>query len=172
MSTALIDTKNTEVTKTRKKTGHPGRRNVIPLEVLIDMHVKQKMGVSEIAKVLNVSHVTVSNRLNKEGINLLSIFKENKKNILLLEQKKLLESISEEQRKKASYRDKMVSLGILEDKISGRHGDVNINLQVNLIEQIYDSRFKPRPQDVVKDAVIENVANQATTEVIDITEEK
>lgn len=170
----MTDTPNKTIvtTSTGNRIGNPGKGKEIPLELLVDMHIRQKMNVTEIARALNIHHTTVSKRLKRTGISTLDLFKANKKNILIKHQKDILDSVSSRDLKRAGLRDKYVAVGVLEDKIEGRTGELSFNLQINLIEQIYDSRFKARPLDMGSEPPIETVANQATTEVPDNEGEK
>ena len=93
-------------------------RKGIPIESIIALRRKQ-LSMSQIAKILGCSKPNIVMRLKKIGCELdrLDNFKEVKADLLELELKRNIESITHTDRKKAGYRDKVISAGILIDKI-------------------------------------------------------
>jgi len=100
----------------KRKPGKPYKQDIIPLAILIDMHVRQKMPIMLIAKTLNISHSNVCDRLRKAGIQALEAFRMHRADILALEQQRILSHITDADIKRAGIKDKAVSIGILYDK--------------------------------------------------------
>lgn len=145
----------------RRPRGKPPAHLIIPIDVLVDMFVRQKMGITEIAEKLNITRQTVSDRLQRHGISYLGIFKENRKDIFALMQRNLMNSITDSEIKKMPVRDRIVSTGILYDK---EHGNpVTHSIDVTGISRQLDELKAKRdllakqlerlgePQDVVID---------------------
>lgn len=72
----------------------------------------------EIGKVVGRHHATVSRALKRYGIESKSVkdFRDNRANVLAGYQDRILRAIDDESLKKASLKDKVVSVGILYDK--------------------------------------------------------
>ena len=86
--------------------------------------------MSQIAKILGCSKPNIVMRLKKIGyeVDSLNNFKEAKADILELELKRNIQSITDADRKKASYYNKVVSIGILIDKIQLLTGKATSNI--------------------------------------------
>ncbi len=163
MSKAL-QIESTKTTPTKNKVGHPGKRNIIPIELLVDMYVRKKMNVTEIAKALNLTHGTVSLRLSNAGVPSLDQFKANRSDIIALKQANILNSFNEIDIKKMQPRDKIVSFGILYDKERLERGlsTSNVSMFSHIIESNAaswgpqdtdnDSKQLPDPDDNIKQA--------------------
>lgn len=92
------------------------RQKNIPIETLIDLAETKKLSHSQIGKIIGCSAPNVTQRLQRAGITTLGNYKSNRADVIALVGKQILSSISDEDIKKASLNQKVVSYGILYDK--------------------------------------------------------
>jgi hypothetical protein len=92
------------------------RQKNIPIETLIDLAETKKLSHSQISKIIGCSAPNVTQRLQRAGITTLGNYKSNRADVIALVGKQILSSISDEDIKKASLNQKVVSYGILYDK--------------------------------------------------------
>ncbi len=148
----------------KKKAGHPGKQNIVPIEMLVDMYVKKKMNVTQIAQALNLSVGTVSLRLSNTGITTLDQFKKSRSDIMALKQANILQSFDSADIKKMQPRDKIVSFGILYDKERLERGfsTSNISMFSHIIEA---NAASWSTQDVVPEPIDNNDDKQESNEI-------
>lgn len=108
LRTALDGTKN-------KKYGYP---KSVPIELLLTLR-KKKLPIKAIARICKRSPSTIRERLKKAGaheINFIDEWKKNRADILALQQRRILNSITDKDLMDASLREKSMSFGIMYDK--------------------------------------------------------
>ena len=89
----------------------------IPVEKIIELR-KRHLSCSEIAKLLGCSKANIVQRIRKisNEIELTNHYINNRSTVFAFHQRKIMESITEADRKKAGLRDKVISVGVLFDK--------------------------------------------------------
>jgi len=89
----------------------------IPIEAIIELRQKN-LTVNQIAKILGCDHSNIVRRLQSisNEIDLTHSYKKNRADILAFHQRRIIQSITPADLKKAGLRDKIISAGVLYDK--------------------------------------------------------
>lgn len=103
------------------------RQKHIPIETLIDLAETKKLSHAQIAKITGCSAANVTQRLQRAGVTTLGNYKQNRADILAVAGKQILASITDEDIKKATLNQKVVSYGILYDKERLERGESTSN---------------------------------------------
>ena len=113
-----------DITKEIKNLpGIPKQRSKnIPIETLINLKIKKDLSCAQIGKIVGCCSQNVSQRLRAEGIRTLGAYRENKDYIFEHLQRKIINSIDENDIKKAPFGSRITASAILEDKIRDLRG--------------------------------------------------
>jgi len=122
----------------------------IPIERIIELR-KKHLSCAEIAKILGCSKPNIVQRLHKisEELDLTDHYVNNRSKILAFQQRRIIQSITDADLKKAGLRDKVISTGILFDKERLEEGkSTSIVFYADLIKakQIVDQEIQEAEQ--------------------------
>lgn len=190
-TTAALPISDSNLRELADKGVDTSRRNKnIGIDTLIVL-ANKGYSYAEIANIVGCSPQNVRNRLLAYDYEGLKVFRENKDSVFERIQRELAASLNAEDIKNMAPRDRIMGIGILEDKIRlirGQATDITVN--VDAVKAIQERRAELerrireltggiRPQDIVVDAEIgENVrdnvtcADSAETKLIENTAER
>jgi len=120
-----------EQAKNEDLTSKPGPKG-IPIATIIDYIENRNLSLTETAKLLDCTKSNIKQRLDHIGLKpgYLKTYKENKADILATYQYMILNSLTPDELKKASFSQKMMGYGILFDKERlERGGEIGVNNQ-------------------------------------------
>lgn len=160
-----MDDNQTAITvPAKRKRGKPRTADIIPIEVIVDMYVRQKMSCTQIAKTLNISYQTVSDRLGRNGISTMELWKKNRADMFALKQKMITDSITEESLQKANLAMKIMAFGTYYDKERLERGlsTSNVSMFQHVIEDHAKSWSIPGdPGEIVEGDSDNQAVNEA-----------
>ena len=118
----------------KPETLHPERRaKNTPIAKLADLKAKNPgLSSRQLGKIVGISHTAVNTLFKRHNVDVeqLEQFREHRADLLTLHQERVLASISEEDLKKASARDKAIVFGTLYDKERLERGQSTSNQSV------------------------------------------
>jgi len=128
--------------------GSDDRSKDIPLSLLIDLR-KRGLSYRQIGKVAGCSHVNVLDRLKDyiQDIDQVDSFNRNRGDVLAIIQHKIVKSLTSDDIKNSSMRDRVVSMGILHDKERLERGLSTANIAVDsVIHNLHQNMFSNKPK--------------------------
>ena len=140
-------TKEIETLPETSQKEKPKWHKRIPIETPLDLYRKDLTHV-EIAKIAGCTHQNVTQRLQAEGITTLGDYRKNKDHVFEHLQRKIINSIDENDIKKAPFGSRITASAILEDKIRDLRGQ-NIPETQPLVVFVGQSVTPPEPTPAI-----------------------
>ncbi len=128
-------------------------RKGIPIEDILEYR-KKRLTCEEIATLTGCSKQNVVQRLKEYDLQGLDNFRQNKDNVFEHTQRKLINTLTDEDIKKASFSQRMLGVGLLQDKIQVLRGDAtDITEHRVIVANLAEATERMRKAGLLRDQI-------------------